>query len=92
MVDLLKLQMESGFYGHCFTCGELVPPDRLAKGGDTCKPECQSIKRKAQRKFQRLIAVDRLLRRRKFRHMAAVRESLETAERTARKVSQEATQ
>lgn len=60
MVDLLKLQMESGFYGKCFSCGELIPPDRLAKGADTCKPECQTTKRKAQRRFQKLLQLNRL--------------------------------
>jgi RNA polymerase-binding transcription factor DksA len=92
MINLLELQFQAGFYGKCFTCGELIPPHRLAKGADTCKPDCQNTKRKAQRKFQHLIAVERLLARRKVRHMAADRESQETAARSARKVSHEVTQ
>lgn len=59
-INLLKLQQESGFYGRCFVCGELISPERLVRGGDTCKPECQTFKRKSQRRFQRLVQLARL--------------------------------
>ena len=88
-IDLLKLQFEANFYGKCFTCGELVPPDRLAKGADTCKPEHQNEKRRAQRRFQHLLAVERLLSRRKVRRIAIDLEAQETAARTAHKATEE---
>ena len=83
MINLLALQMQANFYGKCFTCGELIPPDRLTKGADTCKSECQSAKRKAQRKFQHLLAVERLLARPKVRRIAADRQAQEAAVRSA---------
>lgn len=61
MIDLLSLQYQSGFYGKCFTCGDLISPERLLRGADTCKPECQSIKRKTQRRFQKLVQLHKLL-------------------------------
>lgn len=81
-IDLFKLQQESGFYGRCFVCGELISPERLVRGGDTCKLECQTSKRKAQRRFQRLIQLARLTASPMV--MKLVREQ----ERSAREVSQ----
>lgn len=71
------LQVESGFYGHCFTCGADIPVERLAKGADTCKPECQTAKRKTQRRFQKLIQLHRLLA------SPTARRLVKTQERTA---------
>lgn len=86
MVDLLKLQMESGFYGKCFWCGDLIPPDRLLRGGDTCKPECQSFKRKTQRRFQKLVQLHRLIA------SPTARKLVRAQGRSAPSVSQEVTQ
>ena len=82
MIDLLPLQKQSGFCGRCFTCGNQIPPDRLLRGADTCKPECQSTKRRAQRRFQRLVQLHRLLA------SPAARKLARTEERSARNVSE----
>lgn len=60
-LNLLKLQQESGFYGHCFTCGALIGPERLKRGADTCSQEHQTEKRKAQRRFSKLLNRERLV-------------------------------
>jgi len=60
-LDLLRIQQESGFYGKCFICGELIHPERLKRGADTCSPEHQSEKRKAQRRFAKLLQRERLV-------------------------------
>lgn len=60
-VDLFKIQQEAGYYLKCVICSELIHPERLKRGADTCTPDHQREKRKAQRRFLKLLTNARLM-------------------------------
>jgi hypothetical protein len=66
---------ESGdFRRWCTRCKREVPYGRLARGSDTCSVECKREDRIAQRRFQKRLALERVLRHPKTRRLAAALE------------------
>lgn len=78
MNDLLfRLARQVEFRLYCCWCKGLVPVERMTRGADTCSSDCQRIKRKTSRRFQRLLNVERLLA------SPGMRKRFREAERTA---------
>lgn len=53
--------MDTEFQRYCVVCSCRVPLDRLKRGADTCSVECKRNDRIAQRRFQKVLAKDKLL-------------------------------
>lgn len=87
-IDLLRIQQQTGFYGKCFICGELIHPERLVRGANTCSPEHQSEKRKSQKKFLKELALQRVLSQPKARRLAIEKQAAVNASGTATGVSE----
>jgi len=86
-VDLLKLQQESGFYLRCVICGELIHPERLVRGADTCSNEHQKERRAGYNRFKKNLALQRVLNSPKARRLAIERERAITEGSSAPEVS-----
>ena len=71
------------FRRFCVRCGREVPLDRLVRGSDTCSVDCKRRDRTAQRRFQKQMALERLISSPKGRRLAAAREAQEIAKRSA---------
>jgi hypothetical protein len=81
-----ELAEKTEFRLWCCWCTEPVPVERAARGADTCSTDCQRKKRKASRRFQKLLNVERLLA------SPAMRKRIREQERTAPAPSSEGTQ
>jgi predicted nucleic acid-binding Zn ribbon protein len=84
------LEMQAGrisrtvnFHRLCTYCGTEVPPDRLARGSDTCSVECKRKDRISQRRFQKRLALERVISSPRTRRLVTAREAQEQAERSA---------
>lgn len=55
----------------CTHCKQQVPTERLIRGSDTCSAECKRKDRIAQRRFQKKLALERVLRDPRTRRLAA---------------------
>jgi hypothetical protein len=74
---LLRLAAKTEFRLWCCWCVQSVPIERAARGADTCSTGCQRNKRKASRRFQKLLNLERLLA------SPQMRRRIREAERTA---------
>lgn len=50
------------FKRYCTQCKTRVPEDRLRRGADTCSTECKDFDRRSQRRYQKALAKDKILR------------------------------
>jgi hypothetical protein len=87
---LNDLQLQAGtisrtrnFRRWCTYCGQEVPPGRLVRGSDTCSVQCKRKDRLAQRRFQKQLALERVICSPRARRLVTAREAQEQAERSA---------
>ena len=73
----------AGFRRWCTHCKQEVPRDRLVRGSDTCSVQCKRNDRIAQRRFQKQLALERILQLPKTRRLAAALENQDKAQRSA---------